>query len=406
MNRTRFLLLTVFTVSMLAGYGLRKDTAVDESLYLEELAPGIVFSEKGGSPPHYPSRAGVTAFNTYDVTPSIRGYAGPIRLLVSLSPDGRISGIKLLQHKETQNYVHRMDKPEFLGQFIDRSVNDPIELDIDIDGITRATVSVKALTASVRESSRKVATHAMGIQVSGQKAEAGFNPDWVVYLALFSVSFGMYIASQRPGYSRRLQRARDATLMSSLIIMGIWLSSPFSILHVLNAAMGRISTDMLLSVILLSVFVSIALAGRFYCGWLCPFGALSEFISRLPFSKWDIPQEKDKHGRRLKYALLGLVTAVVLTTGKAEFGNFETYVTLFSFHGTYITWAIVVLVLAASLRIRRFWCRYLCPVAAFAGLFSRKDSSYTSSADCPMSNRRDPLISECIRCNRCRGIKA
>jgi polyferredoxin len=158
---------------------------------------------------------------------------------------------------------------------------------------------------------------------------------------------------------------------------------------------------MLLSVIFLSTLMSIALAGRFYCGWLCPFGALSEFLSRLPLQKWSLPREVDDGWRNVKYLLFGLVAVVVLLSGKVAFGNFETYVTLFSFHGTAFTWAIVVVALLANLRVRRFWCRYLCPVAALAGLFSRKDPIYVSTGDCPMANRHAPLNSECIRCNRC-----
>ena len=64
-------------------------------------------------------------------------------------------------------------------------------------------------------------------------------------------------------------------------------------------------------------------------------------------------------------------------------------------------WLLVAVSLVANLRVKRFWCRFLCPVAALTGAASRSDKGYVSAPDCPMGNKPGPLISECIRCNRC-----
>jgi polyferredoxin len=209
--------------------------------------------------------------------------------------------------------------------------------------------------------------------------------------------------------SRRLNsllRARDATLILGIIVIGIYLASPFSILHIFNLVLVRMSSSALWTVIVVSTFFSIVLAGRFYCGWLCPFGALAEFIGRLPFRKWDMSYQTDDRWRRLKYLLLLIIIAVVFTSRRTEYGNFETYVTLFSLHGNMSAWVFAIFMLVINIRVERFWCRYLCPVAAFTGLCSRKDSHYISRKDCPMANRPGPLISECIRCNRCYHTKS
>jgi polyferredoxin len=103
----------------------------------------------------------------------------------------------------------------------------------------------------------------------------------------------------------------------------------------------------------------------------------------------------------LKYLLLGAAAAVVLSTGRTEYGNYEAYVTLFSLQGSPLAWLLVLVVLAANLRVRRFWCRYLCPVAALTAVLSRNDPAYVSRPDCPMGNKPHPETGECIRCNRC-----
>ncbi|MBI4824041.1 MAG: 4Fe-4S binding protein [Nitrospirae bacterium] len=399
MKGRRLTLLIVFLLSLFSGYAIKKispEQKVDESLYLKEVSPDTEFLKKEDT--YYPSREGIIAFNTYDVMPSIRGYAGPIKVLVSLSPEGKIYGIKLLEHKETPNYVHSMETPEFLGQFLGKDINDPFEEDKDIMGISRATVSVSALLSAVRKSSRAIASSVMGIEVIEEVKPKGTNIKWIIYLVLFLLSLGSYFITR---LSNRLLRLRDLSLILSIVVIGIYLSSPFSILHVFNLLLLRTSTDTLWYAIVISSLFSILIAGRFYCGWLCPFGAISEFIGRLPLRKWEIPPKIDDRWRNTKYLLLWLIIVSVFVTGRPEFGNYETYVTLFSFHGNILTWSLVGISLLLSLRVKRLWCRYLCPVSALTGVLSRKDKGYISTKDCPMANKPNPLISECIRCNRC-----
>lgn len=399
MKGIRLSLLIVFLLSMLTGYAIKEISPpekVDESLYLKEVAPDTAFLKKVNT--YYPSREGIIAFNTYDVMPSIRGYAGPIKVLVSLSPEGKIYGIRILEHKETPNYVHSMETPEFLRQFIGKDINDPFEADKDIMGISRATVSVDALLMTVRESSRNIASSVMGIEVITEKKTKSPDMKWIIYLMLFLLSLIAYFLTRA---SKRLLRLRDISLILSIAVTGLYLSSPFSVLHIFNLVLLRASTDILWYAILISTLFSILIAGRFYCGWLCPFGAISEFIGRLPLRKWSISHEMDDRWRNIKYLLLGLIIIPVFVSGRTEFGNYETYVTLFSFHGNFLTWSLVGLSLLLNLRAERLWCRYLCPVSALTGILSRKDKGYISRHDCPMANKPMPLISECIRCNRC-----
>lgn len=401
MKNLKIILLITVIASAIAGYSMQAflpEKKADERTYLKEIAPGIEFPEKKTNPPHYQSGEGITAFNTYDVVPSIRGYAGPIKILLALSPDGKIAGIKILDHKETKNYVHYMERPEYLQKFLGKSVNDPFEIDKDIDAISRATVSVEAMAKTIKESSRIVASDVLKIPVKSEEAKKAHGTGWITYLLLFSLATVFYFITRK---SKSFLRARDISLVLSIPVIGLYLSSPFSILHVFNLVLLRPSSSMLWVIIFASTIISIIIAGRFYCGWLCPFGALSEFLGRLPFKKWDIPVETDDRWRDLKYILLGAAAVVVFISKRVEFGNYETYVTLFSFHGNYLAWSLVVITLLANLKVERFWCRYLCPVAALTGMLSRKDIGYPSRNDCPMGNKPMPLISECIRCNRC-----
>lgn len=398
MRTLRIALAIISITALFAGQLIRNGRAVDERAALEELAPGEVFSGKTGSPPHYRSGRDLAVFNSFDVTTSVRGYAGPLKVLIAMGSDGIIRGITILEHHETKNYVHYMERREYLDRYIGKSVHDRFEVDRDIDGITRATVSVEALARTVRDSSRTVAANVFGIEVRKEESATAESRGWVWYALLFAAAAAGYFLTRR---SRRYLRLRDVTLIAGIVVIGIYLSSPFSILHVLNLALLRPSFSLLWLVIVISTLLSVAVAGRSYCGWLCPFGALSEFIGRLPARKWSVPRELDDRWRRVKYYLLGAVILAVFLARRVDHGNYETYVTLFSLHGNVLTWPLVVLSLLANLRIERCWCRFFCPVAALTGVLARRAEGYPGGNECPMANRANPLISECIRCNRC-----
>ncbi len=397
MKKLRLLIGLIAVLSLGFGYIISPEKAVDERFFLKYIAPGIQFFEKKGVPPLYSTDTGIVAFNSYDIVPEIRGYAGPIKLLLAMDSNGRITGLRILEHRETKNYVHYMETSDYLAQFIGKSVHDPLTVDRDIDGISRATVSVNALAKTVGDSSRIVASQAYGISAKTNESATG-SFAWLWYLLTFLAAFGSYFITRQ---TRKLLRLRDITMATGVVVIGLYLSTPFSILHVFNLALLRPSASILWYLIMASTALSVALAGRFYCGWLCPFGALSEFISRLPFKKWAIPVETDDLWRNAKYILFGIAMLAVFLGRRSDFGNYETYVTLFSFSGNYLAWLLVGFSLAANLRIERFWCRYLCPVAALTGLLSRKAAGYLSRHDCPMANKPEPLIAECIRCNRC-----
>lgn len=401
MKRFRLIFIAIMITSLSGGYILRSiQKGIDESAYLQEVATGVIFGEKRGDPPYYPSDSELIAFNSYDIRPDIRGYAGPIKVLIVLDKRGTITGLKLLEHRETKNYIHYMETPEYLSQFIGKSVNEPFEIDRDIDGISRATVSVEALARTIRESSRLMAARVFNIEVKDEERKSpGFDKS-IIYMALFITGFSFFYMSRK---KRFFLKTRDIILILAFVILGLYLASPFSVLHIYNLLLLRFSSSILFYILIFSLLLSLVLAGRFYCGWLCPFGAIAEFIGRIPVKKWNIPEETDLRSRRLKYYILFFVTAIVFLSGVPEYATFETYITLFSFRGNLFQWSLLGIMILINLRIRRAWCRYFCPAGAFTGLFSRRLEGYKSTNDCPLGNPSGPPDSECIRCNRCSG---
>lgn len=85
------------------------------------------------------------------------GFGGTIRILVGIDiKTDEITGIKILQHLETPGLGERIAKPEFLNQFIAKT----IELNTkDIDSITGATISSTAVIRAITLNLEKISPY-------------------------------------------------------------------------------------------------------------------------------------------------------------------------------------------------------------------------------------------------------
>lgn len=79
-----------------------------------------------------------------------RGYSGEIVMLVGVDPELRIKGMKILSQRETPGLGNNVEKPKFQKQFIGKGVKDTIEPKKDIDAITGATISSRAVCDGVK----------------------------------------------------------------------------------------------------------------------------------------------------------------------------------------------------------------------------------------------------------------
>ncbi|GJM11873.1 MAG: hypothetical protein DHS20C12_02760 [Pseudohongiella sp.] len=144
-----------------------KDHTTDR--LLKEVVPGSdSFSEKEGEVPVYkayktdPDSGEQTligyAFVTADTEPEPNGYSAPIDTLIGMDLDGNIVGLKVIYYKESIRYTwgdfFAWDGYE--DQFIGKRAEHRFQIGNDIDGIAKATISVKAMARGVRQSIRAV----------------------------------------------------------------------------------------------------------------------------------------------------------------------------------------------------------------------------------------------------------
>ena len=79
------------------------------------------------------------------------GYGGAVRILVGVDGEsGEILNLAVLNHAETPGLGSKIEEASFRNQFKGKTLDDPIAIGRDIDGISGATVSSRAVAEAVR----------------------------------------------------------------------------------------------------------------------------------------------------------------------------------------------------------------------------------------------------------------
>ena len=141
---------------------------IPESLIRDVMPGADRFGEVDGDPPvilaftESPDDSEVVfgyVFLTSDLPPEQYGYSGPIEALVGMRPDGTLTGMLVTDYNES--YMRSMGDflrtPGFQEQFAGKHIGEPFQLWNDIEGISRVSISVRALSRGVRDAARRVA---------------------------------------------------------------------------------------------------------------------------------------------------------------------------------------------------------------------------------------------------------
>jgi len=144
--------------------------------WLQQVMPGAdSFADKEGSPPVFRAfrhdASGEQTLIGYvflsaDVPPEEKGYSKPIAMLIGLSVEGHLTGLKVLDYQESYRYSRGdfVADPVFQAQFLNKSISDEFRLRRDIDGLSGATMTSFGIARGAREAARRVATAYMGYQ--------------------------------------------------------------------------------------------------------------------------------------------------------------------------------------------------------------------------------------------------
>jgi polyferredoxin len=193
------------------------------------------------------------------------------------------------------------------------------------------------------------------------------------------------------------------------------------------------TTNLLNFSIMLGVLGVALVAGRAFCGWMCPLGTLQDFLAawgrRLTGERKHIrgkaskallplrlPAAADKYLRYAKYLILALILVASLYAVYPPLHEFCPVRAVFSFKMTPLLWSVLIAFLITSVFVERAWCKYLCPLGATLAVFNRispvrlvSDQNHCNACgrcdiECSMGIQDVPdnlTNTECIRCLEC-----
>jgi len=295
------------------------------------------------------------------------GYGGPMRTAVGLDMSGNITGVSIIEHKETLPFFERIKVAAYAKTLVGKSCKDPFAPGSDIDAVSGATVSLDALTTSVRRGARQAASKGLGLEVETETAELKFGLPEIVLILLFAVGLLTY---SKPLVRRPTGRklVRWLTRLGGLAMIGFVLAIPLSILNINSLVLGywpdwRISIYWYLMIV--GVFLPLILANKtVYCECICPFGAAQDILKTAARAKRAVPKRLRIILRWVQRLLaLSAIVAALLYRNPAQF-DYEVFGSFFTLTGTVVQLSLLGVVLIASLFLVRPWCNFACPVRA------------------------------------------
>lgn len=253
----------------------------------------------------------------------------------------------------------------------------------------------------------------------------------VVQTAVFSLWVSLILATKHP---------MDSWIAKHVPVSLMLRIDPL-VMTAVSGGMRSAITITLLGLVTLAVSL---LLGRVFCGWVCPLGAIFDFygwfLRRMRF-RFEGPSPS---WFRLKYYLLLAIMLFTLVGGVSPLMGFDPIVLLtrvaatvlggverhwdgfhmgagqtLGFNGYLVdaaTLLLFLLIMSATTRLSRIWCRTACPLGAYLAVMSRnsvlrRDTSgcvhcNICSAHCPtgaisFENAEVYNESECIKCFSC-----
>lgn len=412
-----FVLIMVASLA-LAGYFVSKRPGGGlkplDARRLAVLTGATEIPEKVKGPfPYWRFRRGDQTFyaaESLQTAPDVVGYGGPFNLVVVLNAAGEIDRVVVAAHRETPSYL--VEAREFLRSFRGLPADAPLAVGSDIDAMTRATVSSEAFAAAARLTARRLANAALARNIPVPAKRTPWDWEWLAPIAFLYIIAVLLRRKPSP-------TARYVAAAVVVVVLGFWAGRFISFGDVARFGLWQfppVAANATLYLLLAGALITSVAFGNVYCGWLCPFGAASELIYKLPTPKVIAPVTFARRAAMLRLVFLVGGLSFIIAQSDAAASAYEPFDDLFARSARGWSLIFLIVVLVVSVFHYRFFCRYLCAVGCLWGevtavgfrpVFGPGADVKTGGGFCPTGalggQRADFEASLCIECGRCRA---
>ena len=289
------------------------------------------------------------------------GYGGPLQVAVAVDGSGTLIGAVIADEKETPAWMARVLDSGLMSGLIGKRYSDEFSLGIDVDGVTGATYTARALAGAAAGGSRAVA-EILGLPVESRgPPKIIFGIPEVVLILLFAIGF----LGHRSTFPYTKQ-ARWISMLIGLVVLGFIYNSPVTLAYITKLVLGywpQWQTNLYWYFLIGGILFVFTVDNKNpYCQWCCPFGAAQECMGAIGGARSRVPRQFQD---LLIWLQRGLTLAAILLGvwfRNPGVAGYELFGTLFDLLGSSVQFVALGLVLIAALFIKRPWCNYLCPV--------------------------------------------
>lgn len=256
-----------------------------------------------------------------------------------------------------------------------------------------------------------------------------------IFLGIFlSCVFGLFLfRTFLTGDIKRLKVLHITVMSISVLVVGFYMKAQPSVTQMLTLTDSLVHkwrwelffSEPLIFMFWLFIAVVSLLWGRgVFCGWVCPYGALTELMHKighaLGLPSFELPENVHKYARFVRYFVFFSLLVIFFISPiwgetMAEIEPFKSTFLVYAWRrpwGFFIWWSLLLFL---SLFWWRPFCRYLCPMGGALALFGSfrlsgpKRRSFCSSCQIctkgcePKAIRPNGTIDprECLSCMEC-----
>ena len=239
-------------------------------------------------------------------------------------------------------------------------------------------------------------------------------PDLAIMVAFFALALF--------SFHRKSVRLKYVTLIAAALLLGVRSSFLLSIVNVFGVFQGELPVfrhNLAWYVFAGGTLLTTVLFGRFYCGRVCAYGALTQLLDAVLPATWriEMPHRIERRAVHIKFGVLAAVTGYLLITRDMGIYRYVEPFWMFGGFGTPIMWTGLALLIGVTVFVRNAYCRFLCPLGATLGLLSAVTvfpiKRWSECSTCRICQKTCEwgaidegriIRTECVRCDDCERL--